>query len=264
MDTPSAADQLVGWREACVAGLAALLLATLYTGPGRLLRPHEYPFDAGDPTASTLPYLMRSFGEAASPAGAWDDTMGTGLPEGHSPFGRYYPPLVVLCGLFPVGLAVTLSLILHHAFAALGAYLLTRDAGRSRGAAAAAAVVLAFGGFLAFRRPHVTLFHAAVWLPWVIWSLERWRRQGRPVWVLTAGSLLALHALAGNPQLVVIGATLWLFHAAWFTVLGTGGGIGRGRFLVGELAACTLGAVGSLPQMLPLFEVAGWSEYHGF
>src|SRR5262249_765052 len=38
----------------------------------------------------------------------------------------------------------------------------------------------------------------------------------------------------------------------------------RLRFALGIAGACALGAIGSLPQVLPMMEVASWSTYHEF
>src|SRR5262245_28143462 len=114
-------------KEIVVAGLGMLLLAILFCGPRRLLHPELAPFDSGDSAAAYFPYCVRSHCPLTPEiAGAWDPTLWTGLPESHSPFGRYYPPAWLLFELFSLGLALTLTFVFHHAWAGLGTYLLLR------------------------------------------------------------------------------------------------------------------------------------------
>lgn len=247
--------------EVTLTATGFLLLAFAFTWPLGLLD-GAMPFGGGDGLASYFPFMLRSHRPVAPEvAGAWDPTLFTGLPESHSPMGRYYPPVVLLYSLLAPGPALSVALVLHHAWAALGAYLLARASGLSRGAAALAGVVFGFGGFLTFHRGHVPMQHGAAWLPWVLWSLERFRATGAFLWVAVTGTLLTLQALAGQVQLIVMGGLVWITYLAYFGLAGPGPALSRGRFLLGGFAACVLGAIGSLPQVLPLLEVASWSGY---
>jgi hypothetical protein len=216
-----------------------------------------------DAIRSYLPFLIRSFAPVGpSVAGPWDPTLFTGLPESHTPFGRYYPPIIllsVLCG--PVR-ALVMGVVLHHAWGGLGAYWLTRRGGMSRAASWLAGICFAFGGFMVFHRQHVPMHQAAAWLPWVLWSLEGFRTRGTWLWVAVTGTFLSLLALPGHPQMIVLGGVVWLTHLVYFTWVGPGECCSRPRFVLGVAAAVGLGALGSLPQVLPMTEVAGWSKYH--
>src|SRR5262245_19421094 len=158
-----------------------------------------------DGSASYFPYMLRTFQPVgAEAAGSFDATLFTGLPESHSPFGRYYPPSILLYTLLPGALALGWNLVFHTACAGLGAYLLIRDGGRSRAASWLGGIVFAFGGFMVFHRGHVTMHQSAAWLPWILWALERFRHTGAPVAAVLAGTFLAVHALPGHPQMVAM------------------------------------------------------------
>ena len=250
-------------REVFLAALGFLAFSLVFIFPAGLTQSKFLAL--GDGLCSYFPYMLRSF-QPLSPGvtGAWDPTLYTGLPESHSPFGRYYPPTLLLYTALPPALSLCLGFVFHQAWAGLGAYLLTRDGGRSRPAAWLAGVVFGFGGFLVFHRGHIPMYECAAWLPWILWSLERFRRSGSFTWVAITGTLLTVHALAGQMQLVVMGGLVWLSYLAYFTVFPSRPWRNRLRFLFGGLAACALGALGSLPQMLPMLEVASWSGYGKF
>jgi hypothetical protein len=219
----------------------------------------------GDALASYFPYLLRSFRPVSSQiAGPWDPTVLTGLPESHSPYGIYYLPTILLYVLFPPAQALSLGLVFHHAWAGFGAYLLVRTCRLSRAAAWLAGIAFGFGGFMVFHRGHVPIHYSAAWLPWILWGFERFRTSGSMFWVVMTGTLMALQALGSLMQMIVMGAFAWLTFLAYYGIAGPGGHCARRRFVLGGLAACVLGAVGSLPQTLPMLEVSHWSGYGEF
>jgi hypothetical protein len=272
--------QSLGWREWITATFGFAALSFLFCYPAGFST--SIVILGGDALASYFPYLLRSFQPVSSNvAGPWDPTILTGLPESHSPFGVYYPVTVLLYKLFPPGQALSLGLVFHHALAGLGAYLLGRTCRLSRSAAGLVGVVFGFGGFMVFHRGHVPIHHAAAWLPWALWGFERFRISGSLFWVAATGTLLTLHALSSLMQMIVMGGFVWLTYLAYFTLRGPdcepanrerGDGVmspfrpsmRRWRFLLGGLSACFLGAAGSLPQILPMLEVARWSGYGEF
>ncbi len=248
----------VGKFLACASGFLAL--SFLFCYPAGMSS--SVCILSGDALAAYFPYLLRSFQPVSSNvAGPWDPTILTGLPESHSPYGVYYPLTILLYHLLPAGQALSLSLVLHHALAGLGAYVLARTSRLSRSAAWLAGIVFGFGGFMVYHRGHLTIQYSAAWLPWILWGLERFRISGSLIWVVVTGTLLTLHALAAHVQMIVLGGFIWLTYLAYMTVAGAGNGCGRWRFVLGGSGACFLGAMGSLPQILPMFEVSRWSGY---
>ena len=232
-------------REASIAAVGMVVLSALFCGPHLLLDPDLAPFDNGDSVGSYFPYFARTY-QPLSPqiAGDWDPTLWTGLPESHSPFGRYYPPAWLLFVLFPLGLALSLTYVVHHALAGLGAYLLMRTQGFRPASAWLAGMVFAFGGFMLFHRPFVTILQTAVWLPWILWALENFRRERTWIWIVVAGTLMALHALAGHTQTIVIGGLVWVPYAVYFTIFQRGSFAARLGFALGICLAGALGVVG--------------------
>ena len=250
-------------REGIVAALGFLALSFVFCFPAGLST--TACILSGEALASYFPYLLRSF-RPASPqvAGPWDPTILTGLPQSHSPFGVYYLPTVLLYALFPPAQALSLGLVFHHAWAGLGTYLLIRTCRLSRTAAWLAGIAFAFGGFMVFHRGHVPIHYSAAWLPWILWGFERFRISGSMFWVVATGTLMAFQALGSLMQMIVLGGFAWITFLAYYGIAGPGSHCGRRRFIFGGLAACLLGAIGSLPQTLPMLEVSHWSGYGEF
>jgi hypothetical protein len=247
-------------RESGGAALGFLALSLAFCYPVGL---STGMLDAdGDGVRSYLPFLVRAFWPVdASVAGAWDPTLFTGLPESHTPFGRYYPPTILLHMFFGPTRALALGVVLHHAWAGLGAYLLARLGGLSRSAAWLAGICFAFGGFMVFHRGHPPMHQAAAWLSWVLAAFELFRTRGTVAWIAVTGTLLTLLALPGHPQMIVLGGVVWLTYLLYFTWIGPGDRCSRGRFVLGVAVALIIGALGSLPAVLPVAEVAKWSGY---
>jgi hypothetical protein len=134
----------------------------------------------------------------------WEPNIFMGVPFlANSQAGVLYPPNLLVTPL-PVPAAVTVSILLHAAWAMLGMMLLARRAlGLERIPALLAGALFAYGGYLGAQVEHVNQFQALAWLPHLLLAYHAMRR--RPVQAgLLLGAALALQLLAGHPQTVFI------------------------------------------------------------
>jgi hypothetical protein len=189
----------------------------------------------GDLTGQYLPLQSFAAGQlAAGRLPGWDPYINAGQPGlGDVQSGTYYPPnlaaslLLALLGR-PFSLDVLAAqVVLHFSLASLFAYLLVRQmarhAGARRGAArlagAVAALSFAYAGYLtSFPVQQLTILETAVWLPLVLYFLERATWSPRPLpQLLLAGGALAFALLAGHPQtaMYVVYATAAYGVLAW-------------------------------------------------
>src|SRR5438552_57746 len=106
----------------------------------------------------------------------------------------------------------------------------------------------------------------ASYFPYLLRSFRSVSPQVAGAWdpAILTGALMALHALGSLVQMIVLGGFAWLTFLAYYGIVGPGSRCGRRRFVFGGLAACVLGAIGSLPQTLPMLEVSHWSGYGEF
>ncbi len=134
----------------------------------------------------------------------WQHQTYGGFPVFADPqMAMYYPPTWLFLVL-PAWLAYPLSISLHHTLAGWLTYRLCRALGRSRGASLVGALMYAMGAFMVCHREHLTMHHAAAWVPGVLWFWHRWAVSGRArdwMWAVLA---VVAQILAGHVQVTLM------------------------------------------------------------
>ena len=219
----------------------------------------------GDFTSQYYPlqlFAARELAEGRLPA--WDPYLNAGQPGlADIQTGFFYPlnllPNLVLAlfGLpFSVGL-LQAQVVLHFSLASLFTYLLVRHLARRAGArvaaarfaGAVAALTFSYAGYLtSFPVQQLTILETAIWLPLVLFFLDRASHHTRPLpQLILAGLALACALLAGHPQ-----TSMYLFYtalaygifASWTSRVGSEKGLGRRLLRVAIIAFLPL-AVGA-------------------
>ena len=178
----------------------------------------------------------------------WQHAIYGGFPAFADPqMAMYYPP-TWLFAVLPAQWAYPLSICLHHSLAAWLTYRLCRSLGRTRAAAILAGVAFAFCAFMLSHREHLTMHHAASWVPGVLWAWYRWSGTRRVAhWVL-AVLMLAAQLMAGHVQVSLMTAPIvvaWLF---WL-------GPSRKRVWLGCMAGFAAAAVICAVQVAPALQL---------
>ncbi len=278
------------WPAAGALALAALLLVGEALLPGRLflpLHPADFPdWRAGadarglhahphpDWCMSDVLHLLapglavnqRAAAEGRLPL--WDDGQALGVPHLHQVhYAVLYPPAGLPLALGWSGLAW--MALLHLLAAGLGMLLYLDALGRSRTASLLGALAFLGSAWLTARLHSFPVAGAAVWLPWVLWGLERASQAAVPDgappgthaprsparrYLAAAALALALSLLAGFPQV-----SLWILALAGvFELLRVGSALRHGRLWAGNLAraaaALLLGLALAAPQLLPTLD----------
>ncbi len=165
-----------------------------------------------DALSSILP--IRAFLARALLEGSWP--MWNPAPVLGKPFlaewqtGLFYPPSALLL-VTPFSRGFNLFFVFHYAWTTVGAFLLLRALGTSRGAAGLGALVWGLGG------PLVSLGHllnhlmAISWLPWVLWGWAR--TDDTRTRVLSSSLLLTAALLTGSPEMAILIAGLLVLLA---------------------------------------------------
>ena len=99
----------------------------------------------------------------------------TGMPLMADPQSALMYPPTWLFGVMEPKTAYSLSVFLAFSLAGGGAYLYLRRLGLIRQAALFGAVAFMFCGFMVGHRVHLSVIHAAAYLPWGLWCIERLR-----------------------------------------------------------------------------------------
>lgn len=148
-----------------------------------------------------------------------------------------------------------------YVVSAVGMFGLCLKLTRSRLGALAAALVVAGSGFMVGHLGHLSMIHAAAWVPAILWALACLRTTPR-WWPVAAGAAaVALSLLGGHPQVSIIGLLL----AGCYGVHEIGAAImlgGKQRGLQMFLRVFVLFALGlllALPSLAALVESASGS-----
>ncbi|MDR3637266.1 MAG: hypothetical protein P4L84_25905 [Isosphaeraceae bacterium] len=182
----------------------------------------------------------------------WNDLWGYGFPGlAESQMGVYYPPHWLLYGLLPVEAAYTASLVVHTAWAALGAFWAARRFGSSATGAALAGFTFSTCGFFLIHLPHQWGYTTGCWMPWawgMAWTVARGEGTLRNVILLA--TVLTLQVLPGHFQLAFYTEAGVLVIAVW--ALGERAAA-RSVEVRGPLLACA-----ALAAVLPLGAAQLW------
>ena len=181
----------------------------------------------------TRVYIHQLFAQGLAPL--WNPYQLGGMPLlGDVQTAPYYLPNLLLDLLYRGRqlsyLAFELLVIAHYALGAVFLYGYLRNLGLRPAAALVGAIGFEFNGFFVGHRGHYNMLAVVVWLPGVLWMLDRaWSAVGRRaavVWAVTAGLALSQLVMAGHPQVTLYCALLIAAYAAyrWAGALRQGGG----------------------------------------
>jgi hypothetical protein len=171
------------------------------------------------------------------PPTLWEPNLMTGFPVSADPQVMTWYPLSLLLSWIPG----TWNLFVISAYA-IGSwftclYVLTLTENRVAGLVSG--IVYGLSGFLVMHLPHVSVIHAAAWVPGILLAAESLRIRPRASWIAAGAGATACCILAGHTQIVVYGLSLagiyilvmgfsrpdrwkYYFSAYGFMVLGIG------------------------------------------
>lgn len=199
-----------------------------------------------------LQFVVRNLMEGTIPL--WNPHQFLGYSVvGNPQYGLFYPPnwLLLFFGEDGIAKGVSLIVVLHIFWAALGLAVVCRQWGSNAVGAIVAGVSFGLGGFMLSRVyiGHYAIILSAAWLPWIIAGYYA-ALQKRTVQSVIPGALaLGFSILAGHPQVIYLTTLaliiMWLSTSSrstlWLSL--------RQLVLLGILGAA-LGAV----VLLPVFD----------
>lgn len=170
----------------------------------------------GDPDRLYRPLkaeLSRALSEGTIPY--WSDRFGTGMPlVAESHVAAYYPPNVVLYGLFGVATAYRLSMWLHLVACAALTALYAIQSGIGPWGSALAGIAFTFCGSLAIHASHECIYCAIAYLPLCLWLCQRFVETGKLCW-------LASLAMASGVQWTIGHFQIQTWTVGLFLLIGT-------------------------------------------
>jgi hypothetical protein len=165
-------------------------------------------FEAGDRQHLIAPSdaLSQSLPLYEEPPTDWVDTAFGGYPAFADPQGlRAYPVARLMRAAgFNFNQFTASAFVLAAFFTFLLVFFYTGH----RLAGAVAAVSYSFSSFLLVHLVHVSMLHAAAWIPAALLGVTRFFETRKPGWLVLTSASMALMVLAGSPQLALYGGAL--------------------------------------------------------
>ena len=118
-------------------------------------------------------------------------------------FQPFYPPGLLILGIFPNTLGYNIFILTHYALAGLFCYLYLRSIFLTRYGAFTGGLFFICCGFMIAHKGHQAMLSAAVWLPLILFFLERYAVRRIKFDIGLAAIGLAFSILAGFPQVTV-------------------------------------------------------------
>ncbi len=263
----------VFWPYAVIIGLTLLFFYKLAFTGMILAR--------GDMYAYFYPYwAVRNAALMAGHFPLWTPDIFMGVPLlANSQVGLLYPPNWLVTPL-DAPTAITVSLLLHVAWALAGAYRVARATlGLDQLPALVAAAVFGLSGYMGAKVENINQFQALAWMPWLFLLLHHaihgQTRRDKLRYGLLLGVGLALQLLAGHPQTVFIsGLGLGMYAIAVAFVVERPAGAGyiltlqirlRAIFRALLILACAgiIAVILASPQLIPTLELIRSSNRSG-
>lgn len=184
----------------------------------------------------------------------WNPYMFIGFPLLGSMQPSVFYPLGAFFLFLPPPLALNLSTLLHSTLAGFFTFLYARLLCGRDFPAIMAGMAFGFLGYVQCHLNHVPIYYAAVWLPLILYFIEKLRVEGRMLYGLSASLAIALQVYAGHPQTLVQSHMLLSFYVlAHAVIAGRSAGLG---FAARSAASAALGLLLALPQLVSTYELS--------
>ncbi|MGQ9651515.1 MAG: YfhO family protein [Phycisphaerae bacterium] len=138
----------------------------------------------------------------------WNPFTRMGMSIAADPQSGLWYPSTWLFAVLPPLVAYPVTIILHFALAGMGMYRFLRSLGRYWQAALFGAIAFEMSGYLVAHRAHLTIHHAAAWLPLIFYEWQRFSTDGRYKHFARAGLALGAQMLVQHVQVTIIGLAL--------------------------------------------------------
>ncbi len=149
----------------------------------------------------------------------WNPYLFSGTPFLAHPGTSFFYPGTLLFILLPLNFAFSWNYFLHAIIGGIGVIYLVKRYTSDRIAILLSACLFVLSGYFAARiyAGHVDLFTTAVWIPWVLWSFQRYleSKEIRKLWLPTL--FITLEILAGYQAYVLFTFELLFAYTVYHT-----------------------------------------------
>ena len=132
----------------------------------------------------------------------WTNDVGHGYPYlAEIQPAVFYPPNILLFSMLPAAVAQNWSLFLSFIMGGLFFYLFVRVIGISRQGALLGTISFSLSAIFVIRLQQVNIINVIIWLPLVLWLIEKHFRSRKKYFLLLLPVIGAIQVFAGHPQI---------------------------------------------------------------
>lgn len=181
----------------------------------------------------------------------WTDLLFGGYPIAADPQNQAWYPLSFLFNSSTQlwNAYVVIAYVLAASFSYCYMYIVTR----SRLAAIATGIIYSMSGYMMAHLGHLTMIHAAAWIPLILCAFEVLRHRFDRVWFGIGVGAIACCFLSGHPQIPAYGIGMGAIYAA---CLGWIAPIGRWQYYKATLGMLIIGLGICAVQVIPTLELS--------
>jgi hypothetical protein len=189
-----------------------------------------------------------------SPRTLWTNLLLSGFPVAADIQVQTWYPVSLLFSLIPNSwnAFVVSAYVLASCFSYGYVYTLTK----SKLAAFVGGIIYGMSGFMMVHLGHTMMIHAALWMPLIIWALEKLRHHWSSSWFVVGVCAIACSFLAGHPQIFVYSMGL---NGVYALALGGSATVGRWKYYGLYLVVLILGVFLTAIQLIPSIDLANLS-----
>ena len=168
---------------------------------------------SGDGTGMlyTLHYLGESIKTGDFPI--WTPYLAGGMPYADATMLKAFYPVALVCSLLPPFIQFYVYLGIHYAIGGTFLYLYLRKIDCDAIVCVAVSMIYLFTAHMGgLRKEHIGLIVTALWVPVILFFLERYLRERRLKWLLAASGAMALQFFGGFLQYVVYSDIFVFFY----------------------------------------------------
>ena len=195
--------------------------------------------------------IVQSVPAFYTPRTLWTNLLLSGFPALADPTVQSCYPLSLILSVIPGSWNsfVISAYVLSSCFSYGYVYTITR----SRLAASVSGIIYGMSGFMMAHLGHTTMIHTAVWMPLIIWALEKLRHNFDVRWFAIGVGAVAFSVFAGHPQIFVYSTGL---SAVYALIMGWSASIGKWKYYKIFLGFLVLGVALAAIQLIPTIELS--------